>query len=129
MSPEKGPDVFVRAMAAVQRAAPATRAVIVGDGPMRPELEALAQLCGARVEFTGRIAHPAVREWLARPTVFCAPSLALANGPAEAFGFALIAAQAFGLPVAGFAPGGIPEAVPPGLNPLSPPGGTPIHRA
>src|SRR3546814_5516623 len=70
MSPEKGPDVFVRAMAAVQREAPATRAVIVGDGPMRPELEALAERCGARIEFTGRIAHPAVREWLRRATVF-----------------------------------------------------------
>src|SRR3546814_2402009 len=110
-------------MAAVQRAAPATRAVIVGDGPMRPELEALAARCGARVEFTGRIAHPAVREWLARATVFCAPSIALANGQAEAFGLALIEAQACGIPVAGFATGGISEAIAHGVPGLLAAGG------
>src|SRR3546814_499273 len=118
LSPEKGPDFFVRAMAAVQREAPATRAVIVGDGPMRPELEALAERCGARIEFTGRIAHPAVREWLRRATVFCAPSVALANGQAEAFGLALIEAQACGIPVAGFATGGISEATAHGVTGL-----------
>src|SRR3546814_5951913 len=49
LSPEKGPDFFVRAMAAVQRAAPATRAVIVGDGPMRPGRAALPERCSARL--------------------------------------------------------------------------------
>src|SRR3546814_18130376 len=90
---------------------------------MRPELEALAERCGARIEFTGRIAHPAVREWLRRATVFCAPSVALANGQAEAFGLALNDAQARSIPVAGFATGGISEATPHGVTGLLAAGG------
>src|SRR3546814_15026441 len=84
LSPEKGPDFFVRAMAAVQREAPATRAVIVGDGPMRPELEALAERCGARIELTRRTAPPAARAWLTPATAFSAPHVPTATSAAAA---------------------------------------------
>jgi colanic acid/amylovoran biosynthesis glycosyltransferase len=52
-----------------------------------------------------------VREWMARASVFCVPSVVAASGDAEGFGMVFIEAQAMGLPVVSTLSGGIPEAV------------------
>jgi glycosyltransferase involved in cell wall biosynthesis len=52
---------------------PQFRLLVVGDGPARPRLEALAAPLGDRVRFTGRVPHSAVREHLAALDVFVVP--------------------------------------------------------
>ena len=57
--PVKRVDLFLSAAAIVAGALPDAKFVVVGDGPMRPELEAHAEALGigARVEFTGSVAN------------------------------------------------------------------------
>ena len=73
---------------------PDLRWVVVGDGPERPPLEAMAAELGVerRVEFTGELPPDQVR----RPaTVFALPSID------EAFGVAYVEAMAAGIPAIG----------------------------
>ena len=55
---------------------PAFRLLVVGDGPARRELQALAEPLGERVVFTGRVPHALVREHLAAIDVFVVPRAA-----------------------------------------------------
>jgi len=56
LAPIKRVDLLLRALAIVKREIPGIRAVIVGDGPLRQELEALSAALGLgeAVEFTGQ---------------------------------------------------------------------------
>jgi glycosyltransferase involved in cell wall biosynthesis len=76
-------------------------AVILGDGPHRPELERLSRSLGVedRVTFAGRREH--IGDYLQAIDVFVLPS-----GPEEAFGNAVVEAMGVGLPVCVFADGG-----------------------
>jgi len=62
------------------------KCVVVGDGPERPALEALARSSGAEIEFTGTLPFDAVRKRLL--------SAAVAVLPARAEGFGLAGAEA-----------------------------------
>ena len=55
LAPEKAPEDFVRVAANLHAANPKVRFVIAGDGPLRPELEALVQQLGldSVVQFLG----------------------------------------------------------------------------
>jgi glycosyltransferase involved in cell wall biosynthesis len=85
--------------------------VVIGDGPLRGELEAAARAAGIHHRFLGARPREEVREWMQRARVFCVPSVVAASGDAEGFGLVFAEAQSMGLPVASFATGGIPEAV------------------
>jgi glycosyltransferase involved in cell wall biosynthesis len=78
------------------------RLVFVGDGPLRGELEARAN-----VEVTGRVPHDEVPRYVAGATVVCQPSLI------EPFGQALLEGMAAGRSVVATRVGGPPEFVPP----------------
>ena len=95
----------------MQRHEPAAELVVIGDGPLRPDYEALAAGLGVRCRFLGTQPPAVVREWMARAAVFCVPSVVAASGDAEGFGIVFIEAQAMGLPVVSTLSGGIPEAV------------------
>jgi glycosyltransferase involved in cell wall biosynthesis len=90
---------------------------VVGDGPARPEVEhALAPL-GARVVYHGALDEPAVVAALAAADLFVWPAIN------EAFGMALLEAQAAGLPVVAGASGGVGDIVASGVTGLLlPPG-------
>jgi glycosyltransferase involved in cell wall biosynthesis len=92
--PYKGVDVLLRAMPRVHRETGATL-MVVGDGPERARLEALARELGAPVVFAGRVprAELARRYGEARVTVL--PSV----NRQEAFGIALLESMATGTPV------------------------------
>ena len=106
----KGHDVLLRAAADVLRRHPAARFNLVGDGPLRPELQREAQALGIadRVTFLGH--RDDVGEVLRASDVFAFPSLM------EAFPNAVMEAMAMALPVVATNVGGIPELVTDGHN-------------
>jgi glycosyltransferase involved in cell wall biosynthesis len=107
----KGGEFVIRAMAEVERAVPGAELVMIGDGPARAELEALAAQIVPRCRFLGFQPQDAIKSWLNRARVLCVPSITIETGQAEAFGLVFLEAQAMGVPVVSFASGGIPEAV------------------
>lgn len=108
---KKGCEYLIRAMAEVQRALPSAKLVIVGDGPLRQQLQEQASSCLAQCDFLGRQTPEQVKLWMNRARVLSTPSLVARSGDAETFGMVFAEAQAMGLPVACFISGGVPEAV------------------
>ena len=98
-------DLFIRAFALVVRRIPQAQAVLVGDGPERDALRALASSLGVsdHVRFVGQV--PDVR-----PFIECARLVALTSDH-EGLPNALLEAMAMGRPVLARAVGGIPELV------------------
>ncbi len=107
----KGCDYLIRAMARVQRQMPEVELVVIGDGPLRHDLEQLAASCLTNYKFVGAVSQAEVRHWMNRAKVFSVPSFTTPMGTSEGFGLVFAEAQAMGLPVASFTTGGIPEAV------------------
>jgi glycosyltransferase involved in cell wall biosynthesis len=109
---EKRVDVLIGAVALLQQAASPVRLYIVGDGPLRHQLEAQALELGlgASVHFTGLV--PDVRPWLAAFDVVVAPSAS------EGLPTVLLEAQAMGCPIVASRVGGIPEIVEDGVSGL-----------
>lgn len=90
--PYKGVDVLVKAASVLP-----IRLVVVGDGPMRASLQALARgrEAIASVEFVGETTDADVKAWMHAATVLVLPSVT----PAEAFGYVQLEAMASGVPV------------------------------
>jgi colanic acid/amylovoran biosynthesis glycosyltransferase len=108
---KKGCEYVIRAMARVHAACPEARLVVIGNGPLRPRLQQLAQQHSPTATFLGARSPNEVREWMSRASVFCVPSTTAKNGDQEGFGLVFAEAQAMGLPVVSFASAGVPEAV------------------
>ena len=90
---------------------------IVGDGSARAEVEAALAPLGARVTYHGAFDAAGVAAALAGADLFVWPAIN------EAFGMALLEAQASGLPVVAGASGGVGDIVVPGTTGLlAPPG-------
>jgi colanic acid/amylovoran biosynthesis glycosyltransferase len=111
LTEKKGCAYLLRAMHEVQAAVPAAELVVIGDGPLRKELEELASKTLRKSRFLGWLPPEAVRAWMSRARVFCVPSVRAPSGDGEGFGMVFAEAQAMGLPVASFSSGGVPEAV------------------
>lgn len=80
--------------------------VCVGDGPARPEIEArLARLGAGRVRCVGALPEPHL------PAFYAAADLMLWPAFREAYGLALLEAQAAGLPVVACREGGVGDIV------------------
>lgn len=108
---KKGCEYLIRAMARVQRSMPEAELVIIGDGPLRPDLERLAGETLRRYQFLGTQSPAGVQAWMNRAKVFSTPSITAESGDSEGLPTVLVEAQAMGTPVASFSSGGIPEAV------------------
>jgi colanic acid/amylovoran biosynthesis glycosyltransferase len=109
---------LLHAFAAVRRKLPAAELVIVGDGPLRQQLGALATQLGVAgaVRFLGAQPHTEVLAQIGAARVLCLPSATASNGAQEGLGMVLLEAAALGRPVVGTDHGGIPEAVVDGVN-------------
>ena len=115
LAPKYGVDLLLRAFAGLLRDDQLRmmplqlRLMIVGDGPQRNELEALAmQLDIAhRTEFIGGVRHRDVPHWLQRMDICAAPS----RLDSESFGVAVVEASACAVPVVVSDVGGLPEVV------------------
>lgn len=88
----KGAEVLVRAMAEVD-----ADLVLIGRGPLKPELEALVASLGIgdRVSFVDPVGDDDLAAWYRAADVFCLPSVARS----EAFGLVQLEAHASGTPV------------------------------
>jgi glycosyltransferase involved in cell wall biosynthesis len=79
--------------------------LVAGDGPARAEVEAAFAPLGRRVRFLGALAEKQVPGFLAAGDLFLWPALG------EAYGMALLEAQAAGLPAIVGASGGVGDIV------------------
>lgn len=105
LSPEKGIDVLLRAMVEVVRHEPGARLEIAGDGPLRVDLEKLADELKLRgnVRFLGEVRD--IPPLLAKASLFVLPS------HSEGISLTLLEAMASGLPVVTTKVGGNSEVV------------------
>jgi glycosyltransferase involved in cell wall biosynthesis len=112
----KGIDRFLQVAARIAPDLPSARFVIVGDGPCRRDLELLsAQLkLKDRVFFLG--SRTDVNHILEDIDLF------LVTSYSEPFGIVAIEAMSKGVPVVGFAVGGVPEVIDTASGILVPPG-------
>jgi glycosyltransferase involved in cell wall biosynthesis len=108
---KKGCEVLIRAMHRVQLRIPDVVLTIVGDGPLRASLEALAGSLGIRCRFTGAAPAALVRQLLRQTAVACVPSQTAQNGDSEGLPIIVLEAQSMGVPVVSTFHAGIPEAV------------------
>ena len=105
---EKGHDVMMRALPLIRRQVPHVQWIVIGEGPLRTELEASARREGLEgaVRFLGAVPDAERNAWLARSHVFALP-----NHAGEGFGIVFLEAAACGLPVVAGAVGGALDAV------------------
>lgn len=92
--------------------------VIVGDGPIRSELQKQAESLGDKVVFLGSKSHDELKSVYASSDLFCAPSVTTAKGEKEGLGLVILEAMASGLPVVGSNSGGIAQLIQDGVNGL-----------
>jgi len=106
---KKGCEYLLRAMQLVQQQHPDAELTILGDGPMRPELEALAAELKLHCDFKGFQPPAVVRDTLQKTRLVCVPSVTAANGDSEGLPTVIAEAQAMGIPVVASIHSGIPE--------------------
>lgn len=115
--PRKGVDKVLEAMPAVARLFPRARYLIVGDGPQRSELEAVAGKLGVadRVTFVGAVSHDETANFY-----HCADLVLLPNrdeeGDADGLPLVFLEASACAKPVIGGRAGGTAEVIHDGEN-------------
>jgi len=109
--PEKGLDAMIKAVA---RSPGTIHAVLIGNGPQRAELVALAeaQNVTGRIHFLGSIPHPELPRYFSMLDALVLPSHTTPVWK-EQFGRVLIEAMACGIPCIGSNSGAIPEVIGP----------------
>jgi glycosyltransferase involved in cell wall biosynthesis len=115
--PWKGVDGILRALCSM----PAARLTVIGDGPERPALEAMAHALAVadRVRFLGQLPREQALTAMARADVF------VLNSTYEGLPHVVLEAMRVGVPVVATAAGGTPEAVRDGVTGLLVPPGDP----
>jgi phosphatidylinositol alpha-1,6-mannosyltransferase len=110
----KGHDVLIRSLALVREVVPEVQWVVIGDGPLRPQLEALvhSSVLAGSTRFLGEVSDEERDTWLRRADLFAMPSRLPEGGLAgEGFGIVYLEASAYGKPVVAGNVGGARDAV------------------
>lgn len=120
---KKGFRHLVEAAALLEATDPLERVVIVGDGPLRKELAALARERGVadRVELLGARGHDEVRVLLEQADVVAVPCVIARDGDRDSMPVIAKEALAMEVPVVGSDVAGVPEVVRPEWGRLVPP--------
>jgi len=110
---KKGIDVTLRAYAQARPLLGASELWVIGDGPLRASLVALAHTLDLteHVHFMGGLQHSEVRERIARAHIGVQPSRVAEDGDREGSPTVLLEMQAAGLPVVATKHADIPSIV------------------
>jgi phosphatidyl-myo-inositol dimannoside synthase len=98
----KGHDVLVRSLGAIRQRVPDVEWVVIGDGPLRGELEELSRSLGVAdcIRFLGAVGDEERNAWLRRTDLLAMPSRLPRDGLAgEGFGIVYLEAGTYGKPV------------------------------
>jgi colanic acid/amylovoran biosynthesis glycosyltransferase len=117
---KKGVDFALQAVAQLCRQGLALRYTVIGDGPLRPALEARAAALGIaeHVAFRGWQPHREVVTAMYDHHVLLAPSVTSSDGDQEGIPVTLMEAMATGMPVVSTRHSGIPELIEDGVSGL-----------
>lgn len=98
---KKGVAQLLQAFALVKRDVQGARLTVIGAGPLRAELEAMASTLGilAEVAFAGAIANAELVDHYRRAAVLVVPSVVARDGDQEGLGLVIAEALACGCPV------------------------------
>jgi len=109
---KKGVDVLLESVEILNRSTSDWNLVVLGDGPMREDLQRKAARVDARgrISFKGWVTHKETADYLGRADVLVVPSLGIA-GETEGIPNVILEAFAAEVPVVASATGGIPEVV------------------
>jgi glycosyltransferase involved in cell wall biosynthesis len=107
LSPEKGHTVFLDAAAKIVSVIPNVKFVIVGDGPMRPELERMATTLGLneQVLFMGK------RDADEIPTILTSLDVVALTSYVEAFPLTVLETMAMQKPIVATSVGDVPDII------------------
>ncbi len=110
--PAKAPRVFLEAVAIAARTVPTLRALIVGDGPLRPEVETQVRRSG----LTQRVQMPGIRQDV--PELLAGMDVLAFSSEREGLSMAMLEGMAAGVPVVATRVGGTPELITSGVTGL-----------
>ena len=105
LSPEKAPEVFVRAALLLRHLAPQAHCVVCGDGPLRESLEAMVE----RLELTDRVHLLGLRRDM--PEMYRELAVCVCSSNSEGMPLAVMEAMASALPMVATRVGGVPDLV------------------
>jgi glycosyltransferase involved in cell wall biosynthesis len=110
---KKGADLAIRALAAARREQPSLRLDLIGDGPLRAELEALVAKLGldGAASFRGLVEPDEVEAAYSRCSAVVLPCRVAGDGDRDGLPTVLLEAMARGLPVVSTRLIGIPELI------------------
>lgn len=113
LTEKKGVEFALRALALVGDEFHSIQYDVLGDGPLRHDLESLAASLGLgeRVHFLGARNGEGVRDALGNASLFVLPSVTAATGDQEGTPTVLLEAACCGLPVVSTTHAGIPDVV------------------
>lgn len=113
LQPIKGFDTLIEALALARRNGGIFRCKLIGEGPMRAELEAQVHSHGLQdhVEFLGAQPQESVRGWLEKASIFALPCQVAADGGRDGIPVALMEAMASGCAVVSCRTSGVPELI------------------
>jgi glycosyltransferase involved in cell wall biosynthesis len=116
--PKKGFDVLVRACGEMRRRGRDFELRIIGGGPLREELLALARDEGIAdlVHLTGSMSQAEVAAELAAAELFALSPVVMPDGDRDGIPNVVLEAMAAGVPVVASAVSGIPEVIADGVN-------------
>jgi colanic acid/amylovoran biosynthesis glycosyltransferase len=109
----KGFQYGIEAIAQISNLSHNIHYIIIGDGPLRKQLQQLADQLGIvkNIRFMGEQSQEFVRDAYQNAHIFLLPSITKSDGSAEAQGLVLQEAQASGLPVISTSVGGISDGL------------------
>lgn len=106
LAEKKGVTYLIEAMKSID-----ALLVIVGDGPLREDLQKKAAEVKNKVIFLGAKTHEELKKIYASADVFVAPSVTAKDGDQEGFGLVMLEAMASELPVIASNSGGITQLI------------------
>jgi glycosyltransferase involved in cell wall biosynthesis len=113
LDPIKGFEILIDALAELKRRGRRFRCQVIGEGPLRRDLEARIdrERLSELVELVGARPQTEVRAALSAATIFALPSLIAPDGDRDGIPVSLMEAMAAGAPVVSTRVSGIPELI------------------